>query len=48
MQKKGIKILKIIFIEKINKSTKYVYWIYILKIKHIYFTSLDNSLKVGE
>ena len=26
----------------------YVYWICMLKIKHIYFTSLDNSLKVGE
>ena len=27
-----------------NKSTKYVYWIWILKIKHVYFNSLDNSV----
>ena len=28
----------------INKSTKYVYWIWILKSKLIYFTSLDSSV----
>ena len=48
-KKKAIKIItEIMFIENINKSTKYVYWIYILKIKHIYFTYFDNSLKDGD
>ena len=39
-----------IYWKHINKSTKFVFWIYkgLLKIKYIYFTSLDNSLKVGE
>ena len=46
--KKILKNTDIIFIENINKSTKYVYWIYILKIKYIDFTYLDNSSKFGE